>query len=228
MQKPLVILDFDGTLAPIVPKPGDARIARSTLCKLQALSKDAELAILTGRPQNFVRSQLGGIRIQVIGLHGNRQSRMGHGMLKLLTLAKKRFTSISGMQIERKPMGFVVHYRNVRKAQLASAERSIRRFAKSTDAKILNGRKSFEFLPPGSKTKADALAAIVRRNSRRRVLYIGDDPSDAEAILKARGYRNFSGALIKSKEVGACGIRKISRRGLFRFIRLFVEPNDEC
>jgi len=146
-------------------------------------------------------------------------------MLKLLTLAKARFAPIRGIQIEKKPAGFAVHYRNVRKSQLVSAERSIRKFAKITDALVLNGRKSFEFLPPGSKTKTDTLVSILRKNSRRLVLYIGDDQSDVEAILGARWHKNFRGALIRSSEVQAGGIRKISRRELFSFIVESIHRN---
>jgi len=217
-QKPLVILDFDGTLAPIVPNPEDARIGRGTLRKLFALSKKADLAILTGRPKDFVLRQLGGVRVRVIGLHGNRQSRMEAGMLKLLALAKKRFARVGGVRIEKKPTGFAVHYRNVTKAKRAGVEHSIRRFAKGADAKVLGGRRAIEFLPPGSKAKADSLAGIVQKNSGRLVLYIGDDQSDAEAILRARRRRNFQGALIRSSEVRARGIKKISRSELFKFI----------
>ncbi|HQT45220.1 MAG TPA: hypothetical protein PLO51_04520 [Candidatus Micrarchaeota archaeon] len=97
-------------------------------------------------------------------------------------------------------------------------ERSIRGFARASGAKALAGRKAMEFLPPGAKTKADALAAILRKNRQRLVIYAGDDQSDAKAILRASRNRNFTGALVRSGEVRAGGIRQISRNGLFRFI----------
>ena len=217
-RRPLVVLDFDGTLAPITPRPGDARIGQSTLHKLRELSAIADLAILTGRPGTFARKQLAGVKARVIGSHGNRQIRMGRGMRNLLALAKKRFSGVRGLFVEEKPSGFALHYRNVGKARLGSVKRSMRGFAKGTGATVLAGRKAVEFLPPGAKTKADALDAIVRRNKERHVLYVGDDQSDAKAILRAGVNRNFTGALIRSGEVRAGGVRKISRDGLFRFI----------
>ncbi|MDE2432779.1 MAG: trehalose-phosphatase, partial [Burkholderiales bacterium] len=47
--KPLLAFDFDGTLAPIVPRPDDAKVSISIANKLAQLAERLPVAIVTGR-----------------------------------------------------------------------------------------------------------------------------------------------------------------------------------
>lgn len=224
--KPLVILDFDGTLAPIVPDPEKARIGQNDLENLRKLTKKAEVEILTGRPASFVKRQIRGLKIRVLGLHGNRANRASPGIAGL----KKRAIRLFGMErgvVEEKPLGFTLHYRNAPKLK-----RSLSRFAKTAgkNISVLEGRKSFEFLPASMRVKAGTMEVISKRNKNRRILFIGDDHSDLEAILRMKKYPNFTGALVKSKEVYSKGTKRISRSELFHFIENFISgnPNEEA
>src|SRR5215472_17722507 len=50
-ERALIALDFDGTLAPIVPDPEQSRTLPAALIALQALSRAVgTLAVITGRP----------------------------------------------------------------------------------------------------------------------------------------------------------------------------------
>ncbi|MFH0817122.1 MAG: hypothetical protein V1909_00635, partial [Candidatus Micrarchaeota archaeon] len=57
------------------------------------------------------------------------------------------------------------------------------------------------------------------------VLFIGDDYSDRESILRMQKYPNFTGALVKSREVRSKGTKTISRSELFSFIENFINGN---
>jgi len=59
-KKPLVILDFDGTLARVVPNPAQAKISAKTKAELEKIACVAKVVILTGRPRDFVQRQLVG------------------------------------------------------------------------------------------------------------------------------------------------------------------------
>jgi len=224
--KPLIILDFDGTLAPIVSTPKHARATPYTLRKLQEFSKRADIIILTGRPRAFVKKQISNLRVRVIGIHGNREKSGWKKGAGLFLLAKRKFNPMKGIMVEKKPMGFAVHYRNVAKSMQGKIERSIRIFTKTANATVVEGRKCFEFLPLGAKKKSDVLLEIIRRNKGRCVLFIGDDQSDAEAVHRAKQHGNFIGILIKSNEVRAKGIRKINRRNLFSFMEDFIKKQE--
>ncbi len=223
-KKPLVILDFDGTLAPIVSDPENARIDAENLENLQKVSKEAKVAILTGRPASFVKRQVGP-KIRVLGLHGNKTDAMDQGIEGLKKRAIRLFGKNQGV-VEEKPLGFALHYRNA-----PTLKRSLARFAKTAGKgiRVLKGRKAFEFLPASVRVKAETLESIVKRNPKRRVLFIGDDNSDLEGILRMQKYPNFTGVLVKSREVSPKGAKTISRSELFSFIENFISgnPNEE-
>lgn len=221
-KKTLIVLDFDGTLAPIVSDPENARIKFNDLKNLWKLSKKAEVEILTGRPTSFVKKQMAGLKIRILGLHGNKANATSPGIVNL----KKRAIWLFGTTrdvVEEKPLSFTLHYRNAPKLK-----QNIARFAKTAGKSItvLEGRKAFEFLPASMKVKSETLEAIVTRNSNRRVLFIGDDYSDLEGILRMQKYSNFTGVLVKSREVQSKGTKTISRSKLFSFIENFVNGNS--
>ena len=57
--RPLLAFDFDGTLAPIVARPDEARVAEAVSHGLAKLARDLPVAIITGRSVADVRPRLG-------------------------------------------------------------------------------------------------------------------------------------------------------------------------
>jgi len=220
-KKPLVVLDFDGTLVPIVRNPSDASIEPSALSHLKALSKHTQIVILTGRPAAFVSRQLGVLCVGVIGLHGNR-AKSSEGIRRLLAIAKKCFSQVNGVLIEKKPAGFAVHYRNAPGKKQVRVKKELALFAKRANAMVIAGRKCVEFMPLGSTTKSEVLEGMIKANPHLRILYVGDDISDAKAIHNAQKYSNFTGALVRSSEVRANGVEKIERQALFSFLQKHI------
>src|SRR5574337_1929491 len=69
-RRPLLVFDFDGTLAPIVDRPDDARLPREVAPLLAALARRLPLAVVTGRSVADVRDRLGFDPGVIVGSHG--------------------------------------------------------------------------------------------------------------------------------------------------------------
>ena len=77
-ERTALLLDFDGSLAPIVERPDDARPlpeAAGVLARLA--SKLGRVAIVSGRPVGFLAAQLPVDGLALVGLYGMEQSRDG-------------------------------------------------------------------------------------------------------------------------------------------------------
>jgi trehalose 6-phosphate phosphatase len=57
-RRPLLAFDFDGTLAPIVARPDDARVPTAVQQRLERLGRALPLAIVSGRRVDDVRARL--------------------------------------------------------------------------------------------------------------------------------------------------------------------------
>ena len=66
----LYAFDFDGTLAPIVERPDDARAAPSTIALLATLGTLVPTAILTGRSVDDLKQRLEFTPLHLVGNHG--------------------------------------------------------------------------------------------------------------------------------------------------------------
>jgi trehalose 6-phosphate phosphatase len=201
----LVALDFDGTLAPIVEDPADARPAQGALDALIAVAgRGAHIGVVTGRDaQTVVR--LGGLAavpsLIVEGLYGMEQWRAGSlttvdtppAMERLRRQLPKLLTAQRadpGAWIEDKRLSLVLHTRPARDPA-AECER-LRGPAESLAARlgvdVHHGRKVLEFRMPGHD-KAGALRRLVQLTAPTAVFYAGDDTGDLPAFAAVHELR---------------------------------------
>src|SRR2546423_11602405 len=68
--RPLLAFDFDGTLAPIVARPDEARVARAVSDRLAQLTTLRPVAVITGRSVEDVAPRLGFVPQYIVGNHG--------------------------------------------------------------------------------------------------------------------------------------------------------------
>ncbi|MBI4461405.1 MAG: hypothetical protein HY653_00720, partial [Acidobacteria bacterium] len=96
--------------------------------------------------------------------------------------------------VERKPASIGVHYRRARPAVVHRARRLIeqewRRAGRAV--RFQQGKKIWEFLPPGEASKATGaryLLARWRRGNTRPTLafFLGDDEADEQVFRRLRG-----------------------------------------
>lgn len=206
-QAALVVVDFDGTLAPIVTRPQDARALPGTAALLDRLARRAAgVAVLTGRGAAEAARLAGlgpGSQVEVVGHYG--WQRWVAGRLESppphpgVAAARAALPGLlagaeAGVQVEDKGLSLVVHTRQAGDPQgeLERLRPALADLAARAGLELLGGRLVWE-LRPGGTDKGAALRALAERHPRARALLLaGDDVGDlpafqAAAALRGRG-----------------------------------------
>lgn len=179
-----VLLDFDGSLAPIVSRPEDARPLPDVPDVLRELIPRVKLvAIVTGRPSSTIRALLGPIEgLRIAGLYGFE----GAPALGADVLGDVRdaLGGRAGVQVETKGPSVAVHYRNAPDPDGAAEALRARLspIASRHGLRLLDGKRVWELAPAGAGGKGEAVDAIVAEIEPSAVLYAGDDIADLEAF----------------------------------------------
>ena len=202
----LVAVDFDGTLAPIVERPEDARAAPGALEALRVLAdRIGTLAVVTGRAATAA-VELGGLRdvdgLVVLGHYGLERWYAGALETPLphdgVEVAREKLSDLvaaadDGVHLEDKGHSLVVHTRPAADpaAALASLTPAIEAVAAETGLEVVPGRMVLELRPPGVD-KGSALRGLAEQRGAASVVYLGDDLGDLPAFsavdeLRARG-----------------------------------------
>lgn len=199
----VVALDFDGTLAPIVADPEQARAHPDTLPALSALAPDiASVAVLTGRPAD-VAVRLGGFagvpgleHLVVLGHYGTERWDAVTGTVSApaphpgvaavrdeLPGFLEQFGAWQGTWIEEKGRAVAVHTRRAADPQAAfeALREPLADLATRHGLIVEPGRLVLELRPPGMD-KGVALGKYVRETGATSVLYAGDDLGDLPAF----------------------------------------------
>ncbi|MFD9317203.1 trehalose-phosphatase [Streptomyces sp. NPDC060053] len=223
----LVALDFDGTLAPIVENPEDARAHPDAVPALTALApKVAAVAVITGRPAE-VAVRHGGFagaegleHLSVLGHYGAERWDARTGALsapaphpgvaavraelpRVLAAAGDRpGVSVTGVSVEEKGgRAVAVHTRRADdpRAAFEALRAPLTDLATRHGLIVEPGRMVLELRPPGMD-KGVALLEHVRETGARSVLYAGDDLGDLPAFAAVEKLRSdgFPGLLVCS------------------------------
>ncbi len=199
---PVIFLDFDGTLAPIVSSPEMASLSTEIRSLLLELSRMTEIAVISGRSLDDIRGRVGIPGIIYAGNHGAEiwdgtavavtqsvtSSRdLIEDILKRLSQAT---SNISGVRIEDKGITVSVHYREVRTRDLADFFDIFFNIVTGHEdsLRITSGKKVFEIRPRDIWNKGDAIKWISDTLLPGRVvLYTGDDTTDEDAYVAIKG-----------------------------------------
>lgn len=195
----LVCSDYDGTLAPLAPRPELARLLPGAGDLLNRLARlpQTRVAIVSGRSRDNLRSHSGlGEPVLIIGSHGAELPGGGPGeaeaaareQLDLLQSALAELCATSpGAWLERKPFGIAVHVREAAAGDAARVLAAVRgRLADWPAVKATDGKAVIE-LSLSRAGKGDAVRWL--RNDWQagaQVLFLGDDVTD-EAAFAALG-----------------------------------------
>lgn len=195
-------LDFDGTLAPIVPDPDQARAHPDAVPALAALApKVGSVAVVTGRPAG-VAVRYGGFagvpgleHLVVLGHYGAERWDAVSGTVTApaphpgvaavraeLPGFLDRIGAWHGTWIEEKGRAVAVHTRRADDPQAAfeALRAPLADLATRHGLIVEPGRLVLELRPPGMD-KGTALLEHVRATSAESVLYAGDDLGDLPA-----------------------------------------------
>ncbi|MEU6809021.1 trehalose-phosphatase [Streptomyces sp. NPDC046831] len=200
--KAVIALDFDGTLAPIVPDPDQARAHPDAVPALAALApKVGAVAVVTGRPAG-VAVRHGGFagvpgleRLVVLGHYGAERWEAATGEVVApppypgVAAARAELPGLldrvgawQGTWIEEKGRAVAVHTRRAEDPQAAFEllREPLAGLADRHGLLLEPGRLVLELRPPGMD-KGVALAEYARRVGAGSVLYAGDDLGDLPA-----------------------------------------------
>jgi trehalose-phosphatase len=230
----LLLLDFDGTLIPIVDRPEEAELSPEMegILKFLTKKKGFKVAIISGRSLSDLKQKIKIRNIIYVGNHGLEVERKGKKfiypqasksiptMKELKKILKARLGSIKGTIVEDKRVGLAVHYRRVKNSEVPELKRMVgqifRPFMEKRKIKIGHGKKILEAKPPIMWDKGKAASMLLDSFKREKPLsfYLGDDKTDEDAFsaLDGKGITVFVGKARKSKakfflkNVGEVGI----------------------
>ncbi len=191
----LVTSDFDGTLAPIVNNPPDARALPAGAEALVALAElpSTTTALISGRALEVLRS-LSSMpsTVHLVGSHGAEfDSGFAHDIdHALLDRITSELNAIAegrpGVAVETKPASVALHVRNASADDGEAALREARAAAESWDAQATEGKAVIEFAVIETD-KGEAIDILREQHNASAVVYLGDDVTDEKAF---RGLRD--------------------------------------
>jgi len=194
----VVLLDFDGTLAPIVTHPHLACMSRTTTKALRSVTQVFPVAVITGRSLADVTSL---VRVPGVSFSGNhgfeflirgkrtytpatlRARKAMHRMRCAMQLLERKH---KGVYFEDKVHSFALHYRHARRNDHDAIRRAVFATARETgNIRIIKGILVFNILPKGTADKGTAARRIysaLAEDARAVPIFIGDDCTDEYAF----------------------------------------------
>ncbi len=183
-ERSALVLDVDGTLAPIVSRPELAAVPEETRAELARLAgRYLLVACVSGRSGQDARRLVGIDGIEVVGNHGLELDPRAHELAGELA----DFRDAVGLPVEDKTLSLTYHYREAEDEAAARAE--LERVAGQARDEGLDarwGRKVLEIRPPVEANKGTAVRTLLDRSGARLGLYAGDDTTDLDGFAGLR------------------------------------------
>ena len=206
----LVLLDIDGTLAPIAPRPEDAKVPPETRRTVAALAarEGVHVALVTGRAAADGRRMVAVGRTWVVGNHGAEvigpegettvdpalvpyQQPLAQAARALQQLV----APIQGVIVENKVWSLSVHYRLADPGVGPRLRATVDEVAEKLGLAVTSGKMVVEVRAPVKVDKGTAVLALAKRlgalDPAASLMFIGDDVTDEDAfrLLRARAPR---------------------------------------
>lgn len=188
-RQPLLAFDFDGTLAPIVARPADARVSATVSRLLARLQAWRPVAIVTGRSIEDVTPRLGFEPAWVVGSHGAEGLPGEASRADALDAARALICqhavrlSALGVDVEDKAGSLALHYRL--SPDRAAAREAIDAVAAGFGAslRVFGGKFVVNVAPADAPDKGDAVTRLLATTDSDCALFVGDDLND-EAVFR--------------------------------------------
>jgi trehalose 6-phosphate phosphatase len=175
-----VMLDVDGTLAPIVARPELAVVPEATRAELRGLvSRYGLVACISGRTGRDAWRLVGVDGIAYVGVHGLELAPESDAWRPAL----RSFAEVDWPWIEDKGLTVAFHWREAPDEQAARGYlEAIAERARRSGLEARWGRKVLELRPPVEADKGTAVRTLLAEHGLRRALYAGDDTTDLDAF----------------------------------------------
>ncbi len=217
-----ILTDIDGTISEIVDLPSDAIVSPLMQEILRKMCKKFKLiAVISGRSIVDIRRMIGIDKIMYVGNHGMEYMRNGRTFVeedvkKYIPLIKQvtkkikndKSCHIDNILFEEKGVTLTIHYRlckNPYGARKVIID-AIDKIEEINDLKISEGRKVIEIKPKVKHSKGTIFEKIIHEHYLKRVIYLGDDITDADVFdkikeLKENGEIDAEGIVVLSEEI---------------------------
>ncbi len=199
-----VLLDIDGTLAPIVRHAADAHVPEATRTLLiEIAGRYGLVGCVSGRPATTARQIVAIGTIAYVGNHGGELLRpratrpevdpeLAQWTERVQAFAARVYTpELQRIRVRQEDKGAIVafHWRGAPDEEAADAAvHEIARLAEQEQLVVHWGRKVLEVRPPVQLDKGLGITALLADSPVRAALYVGDDTTDLDAF---RGLRSL-------------------------------------
>lgn len=239
VRRRVLLTDFDGTLAPLRPRPEQVWLARPVRQLLGRIARRGDVVgVISGRAIEDVRKRTGVHDIWYAGAHGfflcdpgnrsftllnpNERERMRRALRALVP----QLDALPGIRTEPKVATLAVHYRGARPpAREAACGILFRWLDREPGFALLDGKKIWELFPGSRVDKWSAVKFILDRegleagNRRTIVFYLGDDATDERVFEKLGAHT----VLVGLRKGTAARFSLGSPREVYGFLRRWWE-----
>lgn len=189
-----LLLDIDGTLAPIHDDPTAVRVPDETLELLvQAMDVCEIVALVTGRTLAAATDLVPIDGITIAAMHGMhvRHADGSESIDEIAVAARpaldtaRMLAQTVGWRYEDKELSITVHFRHAERPEL-TAQQMRAQMLTVLDPRLLeiaDARLALEIRPRGARTKADAVRDLVASSpGLAHAIMVGDDLTDLDAF----------------------------------------------
>jgi len=193
-DRTLVALDFDGTLAPIVARPGDARMRARTALLLARVARRYPVVVVSGRARRDAARRVRPAAVEVIGSHGAETRDPPRGLRAVIARARRRLAPavrrLPGAWLEDKVYSLALHYRAARRP--ARVRRALAAAAAAVPGvALVPGKRVLNVVGRRAPDKGAAVAAACRARGCGAVIFVGDDETDENVFRAPRPARRL-------------------------------------
>lgn len=202
-RRPVVFLDFDGTLSEIVAHPDSASLVEGADEALRALAAQCPVVVVSGRDVGDVRGRVGVDGVWYAGSHGlelvapdgtTHENAAAAGVVGALARAADRLvetlSDVPGTVVERKRFGIAIHYRHADPEDVDRVIVAARELARSEGLRATPCRKVIELRPIIDWDRGTTVNWLLQRivgndgadPGTVLPVYVGDDITDEDAF----------------------------------------------
>lgn len=197
-----LLLDFDGTLAPLVTDPTTSALTEMALSALERLApRLGVVAVVSGRPAAFLAARVPVAGVRRLGLYGLEEADAdgtvrvrpdAEAWRELVAGARGRLqrtaAGVEGAWVEDKGLSVAVHWRQApdHAAAAAALEPVLAALAEATGLAREPGKLVDELRPPVARDKGAVVDELAEAGALAEVAYVGDDLGDLPALQAAR------------------------------------------
>jgi len=217
----VVMLDVDGTLAPITLRPGDAAVPLETQRAVSALAvaSGVVVVLVSGRSVGDARRMVGVANVWIVGNHGyeiigpdgetlidpqvaSHQPLIAQAGRRI----QPRLAGVPGVIFEDKGWTLTIHYRLADPALVPKVRAALEETVAALGLRLTEGKMVFEVRPPAPINKGTAVLKLGRNlgafSDEGALVFIGDDRTDEDAFRALRSHSKASVTVRVSDEEG--------------------------